>query len=145
MALTKAQAKEYAKTLYISENLHQKVIAERVGVTEKTLGRWVNDGGWKNLKRSLITTKQNQISLLYDQLEHLNNEIASRDSKVANSKEADVIIKLTGAIQRLETETGVGETVEVSKKIIGLIQQEDLELAKRVTTYCDVLIQTMIK
>lgn len=145
MALTKAQAKEYAKTLYISENLHQKVIAERVGVTEKTLGRWIHDGGWKNLKRSLITTKQNQISLLYDQLEHLNNEIAARDSKVANSKEADVIIKLTGAIQKLETETGVGETVEVSKKIIGLIQQEDLELAKKVTTYCDVLIQTMIR
>jgi|SRR5690606_16031876 len=145
MALTKAQAKEYAKTLYISENLHQKVIAERVGVTEKTLGRWINDGGWKNLKRSLITTKQNQISLLYDQLEHLNNEIANRESKVANSKEADVIIKLTGAIERLEVETSVGETVEVSKKLINLIQQEDLELAKRVTTYCDLLIQTLIK
>lgn len=145
MALTKAQAKEYAKTLYISENLHQKVIAERVGVTEKTLGRWINDGGWKNLKRSLITTKQNQISLLYDQLEHLNNEIANRESKVANSKEADVIIKLTGAIERLEVETSVGETVEVSKKLINLIQQEDLDLAKRVTSYCDLLIQTMIK
>ncbi|MGJ1305139.1 hypothetical protein [Sphingobacterium multivorum] len=145
MAFTKAQAKEYAKTLYVSENLHQKVIAERVGVTEKTIGKWINDEGWKNLKRSLITTKQNQIALLYDQLEHMNSMIAERDIKVASTKEADVIIKLTGAIQKLETETGVGETVEVSKKIIGLIQQEDLELAKRVTTYCDVLIQTMIK
>jgi len=145
MALTRAQVKEFAKTLFISENMHQKVIAERVGVSEKTIGKWINDGGWKSLKRSLITTKQNQISLLYDQLEHLNTEIANRDSKVANSKEADVIIKLTGAIQKLETETGVGETVEVSKKIIGLIQQEDLELAKKVTTYCDLLIQTLIK
>src|SRR5690606_29372849 len=140
MALTKAQAKEFAKTLYVSENLHQKVIAERVGVTEKTLSKWINEGGWKNLKRSLITTKQNQISLLYDQLEHMNNEIANRDYKVATSKEADVIIKLTGAIQKLETETGVGETVEVSKKIIELIQSDDLTLAKRVTNYCDILI-----
>jgi len=145
MALTKAQAKEFAKTLYVSENLHQKVIAERVGVTEKTLSKWINEGGWKNLKRSLITTKQNQISLLYDQLEHMNNEIANRDYKVATSKEADVIIKLTGAIQKLETETGVGETVEVSKKIIELIQSDDLTLAKRVTNYCDILIQSMIK
>ncbi|WP_164126104.1 DDE transposase family protein [Sphingobacterium luzhongxinii] len=145
MSFTIAQKKEYAKTLYVSENSHQKAIAERVGVTEKTIGKWINEGGWKNLKRSLITTKQNQISLLYDQLEHMNCMIADRDVKVATSKEADVIIKLTGAIQKLETETGVGETVEVSKKIISLIQQEDLELAKRVTTYCDVLIQTMIK
>lgn len=145
MSLTRAQAKEFAKTLFISENLHQKVIAQRVGVSEKTLGKWIADGGWRNLKRSLITTKQNQISLLYDQLEHLNNLIAERDSKVATTKEADVIIKLTGAIERLEVETSVGETVEVSKKLIELIGQEDIELAKRVTGYCDTLIQTMIK
>src|SRR5690606_34412866 len=58
MALTKAQAREYAKTLFLSENLHQKVIAERVGVTEKTIGRWIEVGGWRKLKRSLLTTKQ---------------------------------------------------------------------------------------
>lgn len=146
MSLSLSNKKEYAKTLYLSnDGLHQKVIADRVGVTEKTIGTWIVRYGWKNLRRSLITTKQNQISFLYDQLEHLNNTISEREVKVANSKEADVIIKLTGAIQKLETETGVGETVEVSKKIIGLIQQEDLELAKQVTTYCDILIQTMIK
>jgi len=145
MALNKTQAKEYAKTLYVSENLHQKVIAERVGVTEKTLGKWINDGGWKNLKRSLLTTKQNQISMLYDQLEFINNNIAERDLKVANNKEADVISKLTAAIEKLEVETSVGETVEVCKKLIEFIQYDDLQFAKRLTGYCDTYIQSIVR
>lgn len=143
MAFTKAQAKEYAKTLFLSENLHQKVIAERVGVTEKTLGRWINDGGWRKLKRSLLTTKQTQIGMLYDQLEWINNDIASRDYQVANTKEADVISKITSAIERLEVETSIGETVEVAKKFISFVQQEDLPLAKSITSWFDTFIQTL--
>ena len=143
MAFTKAQAKEFAKTLFISENLHQKVIAERVGVTEKTLGKWINDGAWRKLKRSLLTTKQTQISMLYDQLEWINNDIAGRDSKVANAKEADVIIKLTAAIEKLEVETNIGETIEVAKRVITFVQQEDLPLAKAFTSWFDTYIQTL--
>lgn len=143
MAFTKAQAKEYAKTLFLSENLHQKVIAERVGVTEKTLGKWINDGGWRKLKRSLLTTKQTQIGMLYDQLEWINNDIASRDYQVATTKEADVISKITSAIERLEVETSIGETVEVAKKFISFVQQEDLALAKSITAWFDTFIQTL--
>lgn len=143
MAFTKTQAKEYAKTLFISENLHQKVIAERVGVTEKTLGKWINDGGWRKLKRSLLTTKQTQIGMLYDQLEFINNEIANRDSRVSTAKEADIISKLTSAIEKLEVETSVGETVDVAKKFITFVQQEDLPLAKAITSWFDTYIQTL--
>ena len=143
MELTKAQAKEYAKTLFLSENIHQKVIAERVGVTEKTIGRWIEVGGWRKLKRSLLTTKQTQISMLYDQLEWINSDIAARESKVANAKEADVIIKLTAAIEKLEVETSVGETIEVAKKFITFVQQEDLDLAKSITSWFDTYIQTL--
>lgn len=183
MTFTKSQAKEFAKSLYVNEDLHQKVIAERVGVTEKTLGKWINDGGWKKLKTSLLTTKENQISNLYDQLEKITEEIRTRaitydipasllkPIKVKNGDggetlkypdynptdwpiklgnyptngEADIISKITSSISKLETETGVGETIEVAKKLISLIQQENHELAKKVTVYCDILIQSKIK
>lgn len=145
MSLTLSRKKEYAKTLFLSEeNLNQKMIAERVGVTEKTIGNWIKKYGWRDLRRSLITTKQNQISLLYDQLEFINTTIAEREDKAANSKEADVIIKLTGAIQRLEVETSVGETVEVAKKLISFVQNDDLEFAKKLTNYFDIYIQSII-
>lgn len=79
MGLKKTQEKEYAKVLFVQESLTAKEIAERIGVTEKTLAKWVEDGEWKKLKRSLLNTKQNQLILFYDQLEWLNNQIATRE------------------------------------------------------------------
>lgn len=142
MALKKAQEREYARVIFLSENISQRDLAERVGVTEKTMGNWIEQGGWRKLKRSMLTTRQNQLNLLYDQLDWLNLEISIRDIKVATPREADVIIKLTSAIQKLEIETSLGETVEVARSFIEFLRGLDLELAKTVTGYFDTYIQT---
>ncbi|MEZ2337683.1 hypothetical protein AB6735_18700 [Mucilaginibacter sp. RCC_168] len=142
MALRKAQEREYARVIFLSENISQRDLAERVGVTEKTMGNWIEQGGWRKLKRSMLTTRQNQLNLLYDQLDWLNLEISIRDIKVASVKEADVIIKLTSAIQKLEIETSLGETVEVARSFIEFLRGLDLELAKNITGYFDTYIQT---
>lgn len=80
MGLKKTEQQEYAKHLFTEKNLSQKEIASKVGVTEKTLIKWINenDGAWKKLKRSLTTTKAAQIKSYYDQLERLNQEIENR-------------------------------------------------------------------
>lgn len=145
MALRKAQEKEYAKSLYIGGGLTQKEIAERVSVTEKTLAKWIKEGKWENLKKSLLTTKQNQLSFLYDQLDFLNTDISKRDFKVAVGKEADTIIKLTASINRLETETSIGDTVEVARNFIEFVRQQDLDLAKTITNLFDVFITAKMK
>ncbi len=80
MAFKKQQQNEYAKILFTERGLTQKEIAERVGVTEKTVGNWVKKGDWEKLKKSLLVTKKNQISKLYDQLEWLTNHIANREA-----------------------------------------------------------------
>lgn len=145
MALRKAQEKEYAKSLYIGGGLTQKEIAERVSVTEKTLTKWIKEGKWDNLKKSLLTTKDNQLSFLYDQLDFLNTDISKRDFKVAVGKEADTIIKLTASINRLETETSIGDIVEVARNFIEFVRQQDLELAKVITNLFDVFITAKMK
>lgn len=80
MGLKKTEQKEYAKFLFTEKNLTQKEIAEKVGVTEKTLTKWINENEaeWKKLKKSLMVTKANQIKNFYDQLENLNDQIATR-------------------------------------------------------------------
>jgi DNA-binding XRE family transcriptional regulator len=145
MALRKAQEKEYAKSLYIGGGLTQKEIAERVSVTEKTLAKWIKEGKWDNLKKSLLTTKENQLSFLYDQLDFLNTDISKRDFKVAVGKEADTIIKLTASINRLETETSIGDIVEVARNFIEFVRQQDSELAKVITNLFDVFITAKMK
>ena len=145
MALLKKQEKEFAKSLYIGGGLTQKEIASRVSVTEKTLASWIKKEKWDNLKKSLLTTKQNQLAFLYDQLDFLNTDIADRDFKVAVGKEADTIIKLTAAINRLETETSIGDTVEVARNFIEFVRPQDLELAKTITNLFDVFITAKMK
>lgn len=145
MALKKLQEKEFAKSLYIGGGITQKEIASRVSVTEKTLANWIKAGKWDSLKKSLLTTKQNQLSFLYDQLEFLNCNISEREYKVAIGKEADTIIKLTAAINRLETETSIGDTVEVARNFIEFVRPQDLELAKTITNLFDVFITAKMK
>ncbi|AZI53895.1 helix-turn-helix domain-containing protein [Epilithonimonas vandammei] len=68
-----------AETIYLSDDtLTQKDVAERVGITEKTLGKWITKFGWDKKRTSLLVTKKNQLVNLYNQLEKLNEEIKTR-------------------------------------------------------------------
>jgi transposase len=86
MPISKKEEKNYAQILYVKDNLTAKEIAGRVSVSEKTVGKWIKDGGWDKLRKSLLVTKQNMISMLYDQLDHITNLIAEREVKVADSR-----------------------------------------------------------
>lgn len=183
MARAKQLEKEYAKTLFVNENISQKEIAQRLKITEKTIGKWVKEGNWEALKVSMLTTKDTQLTALYRQLETLNHEITTRPivrdippymlkpiklkdaegnetyefpkykpedypvkiGNVPTAKDADIIAKITNAIKRLETETSVGETVDVAKKIVQFIQAQDMEFARMLTGYFDTYITSIMK
>ncbi len=53
------QKYEYAYLLYM-QKVPQKEIAERVGVSQQTLSKWKEDGGWE-LKRVAKTVSRDQI------------------------------------------------------------------------------------
>lgn len=144
MGLKKDAEREYARILYVSERITAKEIAERVGVTEKTIGKWIELYGWDKLRKSLLTTRQNQLVHWYNQLEAINEDIAERDKPIPSTKEADVMLKITANIQRLETEIGLGEYVEVGTKLLTFIQQIDLKDARLFKNYIDEFINSKI-
>lgn len=145
MGTRKQVEKDFAKVLFVNDNVTQKEIAERLTVTEKTVSKWIKEGEWEKMKKSILVTKNSQLSMLYDQLDFINNDIKLRDYKIATTKEADVISKLTASIKKLETETNVGETIEVSKQLIQFIRSADLQFATQLTRYCDAFIQEKMK
>lgn len=145
MGLSKEQEKAYAKILYVQEKLTAKEISERINVSEKTIGKWIEVGKWKNERKSMLITKQSQITMLYDQLDWLNTDILTRNIKVATSKEADAISKITSSINRLEVETSLGVTIEVAKNFIEFLRGVDLDKAKSVTDLFDIYIQSKMK
>ena len=81
------------------------------------------------------------------QLVELNDAIMEREKgfRFANSKEADVLVKLTAAVKQLETDTSVADTIEVLKNFINHVRQEDYVKAKEITALADIFIKTIVK
>jgi len=142
------QKKDYAKLLYTVEGVTvQKELAERVGVSKQSINRWVNEENWESLRASVIITKEQELKRLYMQLVELNDAIMEREKgfRFANSKEADVLVKLTAAVKQLETDTSVADTIEVLKNFINHVRQEDYVKAKEITALADIFIKTIVK
>ncbi len=144
MGLSKKEEREYARMLYVNERITYKEIAARVGVTEKTVSKWANEDSWDKLRKSLLTTRQNQLVHWYNQLDALNEAIAERSGIPTNS-EADTMSKTTANIQRLEVETNIGEYIEVGRKVLTFIQDIDLKDAKLFKNYFDEFINFKLK
>ncbi len=139
------QIKENAAYRYITDNtITIRQLAQKVGVTEKTLSNWAKEGKWKEKRISLLTTKSNQLAFLYNQLQNLNKTIAERDNNnYADTKEANTIIQLTTAIKNLETETSLGDIIQVAKNFTDFVNKTDNELAKEIVKQFDVYINSM--
>jgi len=147
MSLRNKDKRDWAKTLYLSENLTQKEIAGRVGVTEKTMSRWVNDGNWEHLKSSIIMTKSEELKRIYQQLNELNSFILTKTTgqRFASSKEADTISKLASAARSLETEIAIADVIEVFKRFTEWIRKHDFEKAKEIVRLEDQFIQSLLR
>lgn len=118
--LTNDQKKEWAETLCTQQGYSQKDAAAKVGVSTVTMNKWYNEGNWLRIRQSMLITRQEQLSRLYMQLDELTSAIRKKPEgeRFANSKEADTIAKLSGAIKTMETEASIADVVEVSKRFL---------------------------
>src|SRR5690606_37379620 len=140
--------KEYAKLLYVAEGVTvQKELAERTGVSKQTINKWINSENWESLRASVIITKESELKRMYLQLTELNDTIMNREQgkRFANTKEADVLVKLSSAIKQLETDTSVADTIEVLKNFINHVRADDYGTAKSITALADVYIKSLVK
>lgn len=143
---TVERLKEHAKLLYTRDNITtQKELAERVGVGEKTIGKWIEEGKWKNLKQNLVLTRQEQYANLMDELERLNLFIKESKLGFADSKVADVRRKLIRDIKDLEAESlGLADTISVQVQFLDFIRKENLEHAQMIIDYSDQFIKSKL-
>lgn len=125
MATASISDKQYlAKILYTREQLDQKVIAKKVAVSEKTISKWVNEFGWKNLRKRLLISKEEQLNSFFEQLDELNAAIKEKPQgqRYADSKQADIQIKLTASIRNLENDLAIADLVESGRRFIKHLQ-----------------------
>ena len=144
--LTIEDKKYLAKILYTREQLDAKVVAIRVGTSEKTMTKWVGEGNWKILRNRLLISKDHQISLLYEQLENLNKAIQNKEEGYADSKQADILIKYTAAIKNLETDLAIADLVESGMRFIKFLQKtEGIQNVKDISDMWNSFLQSSIK
>lgn len=145
--LNREAKKRLAKELFLTGKHQQKEIATMVGVAENTIGRWVKDSKWDYLRANLTTTKESVLSNWYGQLAELNRSIEAREEgkRFADNSESDRMIKISAAIKKLETETGIAEITSVCIGLCEFVRGYDLDEAKRISDHFNAYIESKIK
>ncbi len=139
--------REWAKELYCKNEYTQKEIANKVGISENSLSKWVNEGHWDTMRKTLLTTNSEILRDLYDTLDAMRKEAkkAATDDDPATKPDSDGIYKMALAIKKLQVQTGIGEVIETAQGFVKFVQSENLELAKEITKWFDLYIESKLK
>ena len=90
--------------LYYFNGESQKSISERTGVSAQTIGRWVKDGGWDNLRAAKTISRK---ELVQKMLQKINDRLDEADWT------PDELAKAASAVERLDKNTNVVTMMEV--------------------------------
>lgn len=146
--MNKEQQKDFARTLYLTDTgASQKELAQRVGVSEQTMGKWIEKEGWAKLRRSKLATRQKELANAYEQLERLNMVIMSREEhlRFPNNKEADIQVKLASQIRQLETQLSVADVIDVGMHFVQHVRQVAPDKTTEVLELYDSFLKTLLR
>ena len=103
--------KAKAQDLFFNTNLSLSAIAKYVGVSRKTIGVWINENNWRQMKTAMTRMPSLIIEDFYAQVQELNYSIRSRmpGGRFATWHEADVLRKLVWCIIKLKQMPSVAE------------------------------------
>lgn len=144
--LTNIQKKEWAQLLYLKENLTQQEIADKVGVSRRTVVSWVNAGKWEEMKTGLTMTREQQIMNIQRQIAEINRTIAERPQgeRFATATESKTIAQLSAAIDKLEKDAGLKDLISSATRFLVWLRAIDINKAKEFGTLWDNFIRSTL-
>ena len=77
--MTMTMRKDYARMLYLKDNLSQAEIAVRVGTSPQTITKWKAEGNWESLKANFVISRQETLSRTYAQINQIFDSLESND------------------------------------------------------------------
>lgn len=102
--------KEFAENLYM-QGMPQNSIAEKVGVSANTIGKWVKDGCWGEKRSAMTLTRKEVTNNVLRSLNKLAQKLGDADLTQVGGM-ADQIAKLTSTISKLDKEASVVDFIE---------------------------------
>ena len=142
--LNKQQQKELARMYYILQGLTARETAEKIGVSEKTLSKWIEDNGWKALKAGELTKPDKLIGSCYDNIIAIQDAVRN-EKRAMTSKEADAIYKISLTIKAVNKEFSIDVYSSVLQEYFNFIKTIDLPLTQASIDLADNFFQHKIK
>lgn len=141
------EKQELAKLIYLTEDITQEELANRTGITPKTISKWIEDEGWAKLKRNIPLTRDELLASWYDELAELKEFIKKKPEgqRFADFKEAQLRRSLLKDIATLEFDSGIPEIISVMTAFVKFIRRQDLDNAKEVSHLADAFIKSKIR
>lgn len=145
-ALRNEQKKALAKDIYLLGSYTLEEIAQKVETTRQTVSRWAKAEGWDELKAGMTIGREQILKNLYRQINEINTNINAREQgeRHANSKEADILMKLSAAIKKMEDDVGISELISSGMRFTDWLRKVDLDKAKDFINYWDAFIKDQI-
>ena len=142
-ALKKTQKKAIAKELYLHGDYTFEEIGAKVDTVRQTVARWAREEGWADLKASMTVGKENTLKNLCAHVHRINEAILEREEaeRTPTPKEADILAKLAAAINKMENESGIRETVSAGMAFLSWLRKIDPQKAIEFTELWDAFIK----
>ncbi len=102
--------KEFAEALYM-QGAAQNTIAEKIGVSANTIGKWVKDGCWAEKRTAQTLTRKEVVNNVLRSLNKLAEKLGDADISQVGGM-ADQIAKLSSTISKLDKEASVVDFIE---------------------------------
>lgn len=147
MELKSEQKKMLAREIYLLGSYTYEEIAQKVGAQRQTISRWAKAGNWDDLKAGMSVTREEILKRMYQHLKNINEAIMAREPKLRqpDTKEADVMVKLSAAIKSMETDVGISDIISVGMRFGEWLRRVDLEKAKEYIKLWDLFLKEQIK
>jgi len=133
------QKNTQARELYLQGGLTQQQIANLLDVSRKTVGLWIQQGQWRQLR---IAAQQSPAMLLqdfYNQLAVLNETIHQKGG-IPTIEESIVQRRLIMNIQSFKQQPA-SNYMQLYTELVESIRKQDPELGKQVAFHADTLIR----
>ena len=136
--MAKELQRQQARIFYIDQCLTAKEIAERLSVSEKTIGKWVDAGNWKEIRLSkqsgtevLLSKQKELLSVLLDKrLRFEKKDIKSDTEKAEYNSVIDEMSKVSAMIERTQKEGRVSLRTHIHclEKFMSSLQSNNQKL-----------------
>lgn len=147
-AKERAEKRDFARLLYL-QGEDQKTIAKRIGISEVTISKWANEGGWQELRAAQNITRPELVNKILRSIDRILDKALSSDEVDAGFGKQ--LKSFSDAIKAIDSKANVVDVIESfiafgrwMEYRMTIDSEVTPELLKKITHYQDLYISTLL-